>query len=58
VQSILVTVFNLSIAAGGLLLLAGFGISSIPWVTVAIMIPTAITTIAGRQHAFPRWAHA
>jgi predicted MFS family arabinose efflux permease len=61
VQSILVTVFNLSIAAGGILgglLLAGFGISSIPWVTVAIMIPTAITTIAGRQHAFPRWARA
>ncbi len=61
VQSILVTVFNLSIAAGGIvggLLLAGFGISSIPWVTVAIMIPTAITTIAGRRHAFPRWARA
>jgi predicted MFS family arabinose efflux permease len=59
VQSILVTVFNLSIAAGGIvggLLLAGFGTSSIPWVTVAVMIPTAITTIAGRRHAFPRWA--
>jgi predicted MFS family arabinose efflux permease len=58
VQSVLVTVFNLSIAAGGMvggILLAGFGISSIPWVTVAIMIPTAITTIASRQHAFPRW---
>lgn len=59
VQSVLVTVFNLSIATGGMLggiLLAGFGISSVPWVTVAIMIPVAITTIASRQHAFPRWS--
>jgi predicted MFS family arabinose efflux permease len=58
VQSILVTVFNLSIAAGGLFggfLLAGTGISSIPWVALAITIPTVITTIAGRRHAFPHW---
>ncbi|MFG1905630.1 MFS transporter [Kribbella sp. NPDC048928] len=59
VQSILVTVFNLSIAAGGIVggvLLAGFGINSVPWATLAIMIPTTVATIAGRQHAFPRWA--
>jgi predicted MFS family arabinose efflux permease len=58
IQSILVTVFNISIAAGGVfggLLLAGFGVTSIPWVTFAIMIPTAIATVAGRRHAFPHW---
>lgn len=58
VQAILVTVFNISIAFGGViggLLLAGFGVISIPWVAVAIMIPTVITTIAGRRHAFPHW---
>jgi predicted MFS family arabinose efflux permease len=58
IQSILVTVFNISIAAGGVLgglLLAGLGITSIPWVALAIMIPTAMVTIAGRRHAFPRW---
>lgn len=58
IQAILVTVFNISIALGGIvggLLLAGFGIISIPWIAVAIMIPTIITTIAGRQHAFPQW---
>lgn len=56
VQSLLVTVFNLSIAAGGViggLLLGGFGVSSIPWVALAIMIPTAVATVAGRRHAFP-----
>jgi predicted MFS family arabinose efflux permease len=58
VQSMLVTVFNLSIAAGGVgggVLLAAFGAVSIPWVAVAIMVPTTVATIAGRQHAFPRW---
>lgn len=58
VQSILVTVFNLSIAAGGViggLLLAGPGVASIPWVALAVMVPTVITTVAGRRHAFPHW---
>lgn len=58
VQSLLVTVFNISIALGGIiggLLLAGFGAMIIPWVAVAIMIPTSIMTFQGRRHAFPRW---
>ena len=58
VQSILVTVFNLSIAAGGVIggvLLAGLGVASIPWVALAIMVPTVIVTMAGRRHAFPHW---
>lgn len=42
VQALVVTVFNVSIAAGGVfggLLLAGFGVLSIPWAAAAIMIP-------------------
>ena len=59
VQAAVVTVFNLSIAAGGVfggLLLAGFGVTSIPWVSTAIMIPTIATAVAGRRHAFPHWS--
>ena len=57
VQSLVVTVFNLSIAAGGLfggLLLAVFGVLSIPWASAAIMIPTIVTVVAGRRHSFPQ----
>lgn len=56
VTALVVTVFNLSIAAGGVfggLLLTGFGVMSIPWVSVAIMIPTIVTVVAGRQNSFP-----
>jgi predicted MFS family arabinose efflux permease len=58
IQAILVTVFNLSIAAGGVfggLLLDGIGVTAIPWVALGILIPTVVTTVAGRRHAFPRW---
>lgn len=58
VQSILVTVINLSIAAGGVfggLLLAGPDVSSIPIVACALMLPTVVATIAVHRHAFPRW---
>jgi predicted MFS family arabinose efflux permease len=58
IQAVIVTVFNLSIAAGGVfggLLLGGIGVTSIPWVALAIMIPTVFTTVAGRRHAFPHW---
>jgi predicted MFS family arabinose efflux permease len=56
VQALVVTVFNLSIAAGGVfggLLLAAFGVLSIPWVSTAIMIPTIVTVVAGRRDSFP-----
>lgn len=59
VQSMIVTVFNLGIAAGGVfggLLLSGLGVISIPWVAFILMIPTAIATIVARRHAFPRWS--
>jgi predicted MFS family arabinose efflux permease len=58
IQSIIVTTFNISIAAGGVfggLLLSGLGVTAIPWVTFALMIPTMITTVASRRHAFPHW---
>jgi predicted MFS family arabinose efflux permease len=58
IQSILVTVFNVSIALGGViggLLLSGLGVGSIPWVAFAIMVPTAIATISNSRYAFPRW---
>jgi len=61
VTALVVTVFNLSIAAGGVfggLLLAGFGVLSIPWVSTAIMIPTLVGVVAGRRHAFPDWSHS
>jgi predicted MFS family arabinose efflux permease len=61
VQAAVVTVFNLSIAAGGVLgglLLAGLGVLSIPWASVAIMIPAIVAVEAGRRHAFPRWSRA
>jgi predicted MFS family arabinose efflux permease len=59
VTALVVTVFNLSMAVGGVfggLLLAGFGVMSVPWVSAAIMIPTIVTAVAGRRHAFPRWS--
>lgn len=57
VQAVLVTVFNVSIALGGVvggLLLSGYGVISIPWVAVAVLIPTVLTTVIARRHAFPR----
>ena len=59
VQAAIVTVFNVSIAAGGVLgglLLAGPGVLSIPWASAAIMIPTVVAVVAGRRHAFPHWS--
>lgn len=58
VQAAVVTVFNLSIAVGGLvggLLLSGLGVTAIPWVAVALVVPTTAAVAAGRRHAFPRW---
>jgi len=56
VQAAIVTVFNVSIAAGGLfggLLLARLGVASIPWVAGALILPTLIVVVAERRHAFP-----
>ncbi len=51
VQAAVVTVFNLSIAAGGVvggLLLSGLGVGSIPWVAVAVMVPTTVAVAGAR----------
>ena len=58
IVSTMVTLVNLAIAAGGVvggLLLAAFGTISIPWGALVIMVPTAITAIVERHHAFPHW---
>jgi predicted MFS family arabinose efflux permease len=54
----MVTLVNLAIAGGGVvggLLLAAFGTSSIPWAALIIMVPTAVTAVVARRHAFPHW---
>ena len=58
VQAILVTVFNLSIAIGGIvggLLLTGLGITTVPLVAAALMVPTIAATFGSHRHAFPAW---
>ena len=58
-QSIVITVFSASIAAGGLiggLLIADLGTTSITWASLALLIASAATVIAGRKHAFPKSA--
>ena len=55
-QAMIVTVFNIGIALGGLIggiFLAGFGVISIPWLAFIIMVPTLIWVALGKRHAFP-----
>ena len=55
-QSILVTGWNLGIAAGGILgglILAGVGPAALPWTTLILLFPVLIVVVAGRRHAFP-----
>ncbi|MFI6349433.1 MFS transporter [Streptomyces sp. NPDC050560] len=55
-QSITITVFSASIAAGSLLgglLLAGPGTASLTWAALALLVAAAATVIGGRRHAFP-----
>jgi predicted MFS family arabinose efflux permease len=56
-QTITITVFSSSIAAGGLLgglLIADLGTRSLAWTTLVLLIASAIGVIGGRKHAFPR----
>jgi predicted MFS family arabinose efflux permease len=58
-QSITITVFSSSIAAGGLLgglLIADLGTMSLAWTTLVLLIASAIAVIGGRKHAFPKSA--
>ncbi|MEV4756024.1 MFS transporter [Micromonospora sp. NPDC049559] len=56
-QSVVITVFSGSIAAGGLiggLLLSGLSTASITWAALILLIAAAVTVIGGKKHAFPR----
>jgi predicted MFS family arabinose efflux permease len=55
-QSITITVFSASIAAGGILgglLIEVLGTASITWAALALLIASAVAVIGGRKHAFP-----
>jgi predicted MFS family arabinose efflux permease len=55
-QSMLVTVWNLAIAGGGLaggMLLGASGAASIPWVLVALLAAAWLGAWRARRHAFP-----
>lgn len=55
-QAVLVTGWNLGIAAGGVLgglTLSSGGPSALPWATLALLVPVFIVVFAARRHAFP-----
>jgi predicted MFS family arabinose efflux permease len=55
-QSMIVTVWNTAIAAGGLLgglLLETLGVTSFPWVLVALLGATLIVAWSAKSHGFP-----
>ncbi|KUM29666.1 MFS transporter [Arthrobacter sp. EpRS66] len=55
-QAVLVTGWNLGIAAGGVLgglTLSSGGPSALPWATLALLLPVFIVVFAARRHAFP-----
>jgi predicted MFS family arabinose efflux permease len=56
-QSMLVTLWNVGIAGGGLaggLLLANPGVSAFPWIVAGLLILTFWATVNARHHGFPR----
>jgi len=58
-QSITITVFSSSIAAGGLLgglLIADLGARSIAWASLVLLIAAGFAVIGGRRYAFPKSA--
>ncbi len=55
-QSMIVTVWNIAIAGGGMLggvLLDTRGVSTFPWAIAALLVPTLIVAWRARQHGFP-----
>lgn len=57
-QPMLVTVWNIAIAGGGLLggaLLEILGVASFPWVLVGLLIATLLVVFAARDHGFPKF---
>ncbi|CAL9647787.1 MFS transporter [Streptomyces sp. enrichment culture] len=55
-QSMLVTVWNIGIAGGGVIggaLLAGLGAQSLTWAVVVVMAPIMLVVVKSVTHAFP-----
>lgn len=55
-QAMIVTVWNLAIAAGGIaggVLLEALGVISFPWAMIAALVPTLAVAWAARRHGFP-----
>ncbi len=58
-QSMIVTVWNIAIAGGGLaggVLLDTLGVGSFPWTLVALLIPTLLVAWLAKSHGFPQIA--
>lgn len=56
-QSMIVTVWNLAIAGGGVLggvLLESLGVAAFPWLVVGAMVPTLVVAWRAKQAGFPR----
>lgn len=54
-QSMIVTVWNIAIAGGGIVggvLLATLGVASFPWVLVALLAPTLLVAWRAKKHGF------
>jgi predicted MFS family arabinose efflux permease len=55
-QSMIVTVWNIAIAGGGLIggvLLETLGVTSFPWALVILLIPTLLCAWLAKNHGFP-----
>ncbi|TWD13545.1 putative MFS family arabinose efflux permease [Streptomyces sp. T12] len=55
-QSMLVTMWNIGIAGGGVIggaLLTGLGAQSLTWAVVVVMAPTMLVVVKSVKHAFP-----
>jgi predicted MFS family arabinose efflux permease len=56
-QSMLVTLWNVGIAGGGLaggLLLDNLGVGVFPWIVVALLLMSLCATVTARTYGFPR----
>jgi predicted MFS family arabinose efflux permease len=55
-QSMIVTVWNLAIAGGGLIggvVLETLGVGAVPWLLVALLVPTLFVAWRAKRHGFP-----
>ncbi|MFI8459291.1 MFS transporter [Kitasatospora sp. NPDC085464] len=55
-QSVLVTLWNVAMAAGGVVggvVLGALGTAALPWTVLALMLPVLAVVVGARRHAFP-----